>query len=481
VAPPLAVPAAGSVKDASCGRHPLRPGDFEGARGRLAARRGGGEGPGAPRSLPGCASLARTAAQHQTDSAPPSARQRRSARRTGGLGPGKQLGRYIILERSARAAWPRSTPRSTRTSGARSAGRSCAPTCRRARPHRGRSQLLAGPRRSHPLAPDVVARLRPSASSATGLDRHGVVEGVTSRPGSRRASRLARGAAEVRRAGRGARPRTAPAGSTATSSRSTCSWQRRRLRVGGLRACALGGGAGPERALGTDEPATAGQTTPPPGRPRHVAEQHAGQVNLDARSDQYSFLHLALRGAPPLAPGVAGGTLPEDAPAGAHPRVRSAAEVRRPAWLHRAVVAGSRLRPRDRYPSMDALIRELEKDPAIARRRALTVAVPAALVCSARAPPCSSRGRGPSAAPRPWSAGPASGTTHGGGDPRGFTATGRPFAGAAADAVGALARRVPRRLDGGLRDTCLATRVRGDQSEELLDLKMQCWPGKLGE
>jgi eukaryotic-like serine/threonine-protein kinase len=113
------------------------------------------------------------------------------------------------------------------------------------------------------------------------------------------------------------------------------------------------------------------------GTPAYMApEQHLG-LSVDPRTDQFSFcivLHEALYGVRPftgeslahLVLRVTEGDV-DEAPAGANV----------PAWLRQIVLRGLQPAPEARWPSMAALLAELTRDPgAMRRRRALMVGVP---------------------------------------------------------------------------------------------------------
>src|SRR5439155_8020310 len=108
-------------------------------------------------------------------------------------------------------------------------------------------------------------------------------------------------------------------------------------------------------------------------------EQHLRHAT-DARTDQFSFcvaLYEGLYGERPflgknaaaLALQVTQGKV-QDPPK----------ESRVPDWLRRIVLRGLRVVPDERYPSMDALLHDLGRDPRLARRRALLVAAAIVLV-----------------------------------------------------------------------------------------------------
>ena len=110
------------------------------------------------------------------------------------------------------------------------------------------------------------------------------------------------------------------------------------------------------------------------GTPGYMApEQVLGQAT-DARGDQFSFcvsLYEALYGHRAFA-----GSSPEDVnQAVADGRVREPpADSKVPTWLRRVLLRGMRVEPGERWPSMDALLEALGRDPALLRRRWLAAA-----------------------------------------------------------------------------------------------------------
>ncbi|MBK8234038.1 MAG: tetratricopeptide repeat protein [Deltaproteobacteria bacterium] len=105
------------------------------------------------------------------------------------------------------------------------------------------------------------------------------------------------------------------------------------------------------------------------GTVEYAAPEVLAGAEADARSDQFSFcvaLYEALYGERPwpadtrsaLAGEMADGpprTAPDDS--------------RVPVWLRDALLRGLQIAPEDRWPSMERLIRELDRDPAASRRR----------------------------------------------------------------------------------------------------------------
>jgi len=110
-------------------------------------------------------------------------------------------------------------------------------------------------------------------------------------------------------------------------------------------------------------------------------EQYQGRA-ADQRSDQYNFcasLYWALFGAPPPGPYTSGDSRDSTAEGVADhtggaaftpERLRDLPkEPRLPAPVRRAVLRGLSLKPEDRFPAMEDLLRELGKDPRVVQRR----------------------------------------------------------------------------------------------------------------
>jgi tetratricopeptide (TPR) repeat protein len=200
---------------------------------------------------------------------------------------------------------------------------------------------------------------------------------------------------------------------------------------------------------------------------------------LDARADQFSFcvaLHEALHGSRPRLAhlrGVAPAAAPE--PEGTSPSRPAAV----PAWLRGVVARGLSPDRERRFPSMDALLEAIDRGRTRVRTRATVLAVGAALVllsvgawrlAAARRVSCSVPEDRLAAvwAPRD-EANPRRQAVH-----RALAASGRP----AAEAVW---QRVAKTLDDYATgwsamhvQACEATHVRGEQSGEVLDLRMGC-------
>jgi tetratricopeptide (TPR) repeat protein len=211
------------------------------------------------------------------------------------------------------------------------------------------------------------------------------------------------------------------------------------------------------------------------GTPLYMSPEQWRSLPADALSDQFSFcvaLFEALHGVRPFA---------EDSVTGLAQAVLGG-EVRRelpekgvPVWLRKIVVRGLSVDPKARYASMEALLQALTDDPAQRRRRWLVAAGALGLVAAAAIGYRSvERGRSAlcSGADKKWADiwdASRKQAVH-----ASFAATHAVFA---EDSW----RAVERALDGYVRDwvnmytdSCKATRIRGEQSEDLLDLRAEC-------
>jgi len=237
--------------------------------------------------------------------------------------------------------------------------------------------------------------------------------------------------------------------------------------------------SGPAAPSLTDAPVTRTltETGSLVGTPAYMAPEQMEGAPVDARADVFSFavaLWEALAGERPFA-GATVGELHAAIRAGA---LRPIPRGRRiPAWLRRAVTVGLAADPAARWESMDALLAALGRDP---RRTVVRVVAGAAagvalaagatgvlLARRAADPARLCRGAGAQLA-GVWDAARRDALA------AAFARTSRPYAASVAAAVS-------RGLDGWAaswaamhEESCLATRARGEQSEELLDLRMQC-------
>ena len=210
-----------------------------------------------------------------------------------------------------------------------------------------------------------------------------------------------------------------------------------------------------------------------------MAPEQFAAGRTDAKTDQFSFcvaLYGALHGAHPfrhetlkeLMGDVCGG------------RVRPPpAKSNVPAWLRRVLLRGLSVDPAARWPSMDALLTALGRDPARARRRwAMGVAVAVFGVVGAfgllrvgrRAEPmCQAGGAQLQGAWDTGGSGPRHDTVR-----AAFLGTGLPYATETWDWVSHLLDRYVAGWLAQYRDVCEATHLRGEQSADVLDLRMAC-------
>jgi hypothetical protein len=232
--------------------------------------------------------------------------------------------------------------------------------------------------------------------------------------------------------------------------------------------------AGSPVSVGASLSGTLTQTGALVGTPVYMAPEQLRGEPADARSDQFNFcvaLHEALYGERPFA----GDTVEELERATACGNVCEPVRGRRiPPGLRRVLLRGLRADPAERYPSMGALLRELDRDPAARRRGAVlglaalllalgSVAVTRAaqeqrLVCRGGA----DRLRGV------WDA-PTKAEIHGA-----FSRTGKSYAEDVWHTVEHSLDAFASAWIHTYTEACEATRLRGEQSSELLDLRMDC-------
>lgn len=216
------------------------------------------------------------------------------------------------------------------------------------------------------------------------------------------------------------------------------------------------------------------------GTPRYMApEQHLGEPT-DARTDQFSFclaLYEALYGESPFAER----SRDEFRQAVIEGRVREprgSANV--PGWLRRILRRGLAVRPSDRFDSMEELLARLDADPRTRWRRhgALLLLVGLAVFLGTillqgqqnQRRACRSAG---DALTDVW-------------DPNIRLAIQRAFRATGALNADPTYRRIAQLLDAYTAkwvqtrtEACEATRVRGEQSESLMDLRMYCLDQRL--
>jgi tetratricopeptide (TPR) repeat protein/predicted Ser/Thr protein kinase len=190
-------------------------------------------------------------------------------------------------------------------------------------------------------------------------------------------------------------------------------------------------------------------------------EQRDGQV-ADARSDQFSFC-VAL----------------SEALTGERPRSNQR-DARIPAWLARIVARGMSPHPGERFPSMEALLAALARDPGRVRRRAaiaacvLAVGAAGLFAWSAEATRACSASV-PAKLVGAWDA-ERKAAVH-----RAFLASGAPSAEAAWQSVEGTLDAYARGWSAMHVEACDAAFVRKEQSAELFDLRVACLGERLAE
>jgi tetratricopeptide (TPR) repeat protein len=216
------------------------------------------------------------------------------------------------------------------------------------------------------------------------------------------------------------------------------------------------------------------------GTPAYMAPEQFRAEPADASTDQFSFcvsLFEGLYGERPFA----GETVAALAAAVTAGKPREPSQPgRAPAWLRRVIMRGLQIRREDRYPSMESLLDGLVDDPVARTKRratwaALVVGV-AAIVAGGIRLGGAERRLCQGAASRftgIWEpAVPETGrraAIH-----RAFAASGQGYAEQAFRGAARLVDEYVARWTSMYTDTCEATHVRGEQSAEVLDLRMEC-------
>jgi tetratricopeptide (TPR) repeat protein len=146
-----------------------------------------------------------------------------------------------------------------------------------------------------------------------------------------------------------------------------------------------------------------------------------------------------------------------------------------PGWVRRIIVRGLASRPEDRYRSMPALLGELDRDPGVRRRRAVLAFLGLAVVAAAAFGVNELRRRQAQVCAGAadklallWDDAAKSEIR------RAFAATERPYAVRAYESVERIVDAWARSWAEVHTNACESTRIRREQSEDMLDLQMAC-------
>jgi tetratricopeptide (TPR) repeat protein len=215
------------------------------------------------------------------------------------------------------------------------------------------------------------------------------------------------------------------------------------------------------------------------GTPAYMApEQHLGK-KVDERSDQFAFcvsLYEALYGERPFA-GESFAALAFQVVQG---KVREAPKASKvPGWLRRELLRGLKPKPRDRHASMDVLLRALARDPWRTRSRiGIGVALlgvfgvlGASLQRASDDPPLCTGAEAHLDGVWDDAARAEIGSA--------FEATGLPFAASTLETIEDEVSAYAGAWVDAKREACEDTRVRGEQSDEVLTLRNACLDRRL--
>jgi tetratricopeptide (TPR) repeat protein len=222
------------------------------------------------------------------------------------------------------------------------------------------------------------------------------------------------------------------------------------------------------------------------GTPAYMAPEQFVGGPTDSRTDQFSFcvaLYAGLYGERPFAGATFAELLRDTATGTVRPAPVGA---RVPAWLRRALLRGLSANPAQRFHSMEALLETLTTDPTAGTRRRVLVVIGVACVVGAVVSGQRSGGTTRSSVCQ-GAAHKLVGIWESPGTPSrrkdliraAFASTGKSYAGQAYSGAASLLDDYVGRWVAGYQDTCEATHVRGEQSAEVLDLRMACLQERL--
>ena len=214
------------------------------------------------------------------------------------------------------------------------------------------------------------------------------------------------------------------------------------------------------------------------GTPAYMAPEQHLALPIDGRTDQFSYciaFHEALYGRRPFT-SRAPSALALDAVEGRIPDPPVGSKV--PAWLREIVLRGLEPDPQRRYPSMAALLVDLERDPnAVRRKRLFAGGAVAAIVAAAIAlkvgtpqAQCTEMSQHLVGV---WDEARSEQIREA------VFALGVGFAQSTWDRVEHGLDDYTEKWVAARHDACTATRVRGEQSAALMDLRMECLDGRL--
>jgi eukaryotic-like serine/threonine-protein kinase len=221
------------------------------------------------------------------------------------------------------------------------------------------------------------------------------------------------------------------------------------------------------------------------GTPAYMAPEQFAIKATDARTDQFSFcvaLYETLYGARPFAGETFLALMTSVTTGSVSP---PPAKARVPGWMRKVLLRGLSTDPEGRYASMTTLLVALETDPTVRARR--LAAGGAVLACLALGVVAARRGGGRETAmcrgggehfAGIWEAGGAR-STRKDAISTAFAKTGKPYA---AQAFASVSRALDDYAAKWIRadvDACEATRVRGELSDEVLDLRTECLQERL--
>ncbi|MFT3712758.1 MAG: serine/threonine-protein kinase [Archangium sp.] len=234
-------------------------------------------------------------------------------------------------------------------------------------------------------------------------------------------------------------------------------------------------------ALSLDQPLTqAGMLM---GSPGYMAPEQYDGADTSEATDQFSFcvsLYEALYGARPF-PGKNVAELGIATRAGAVPPAPKGSEV--PPWIHRILLKGLAVKPEERHRSMSVLLEALADDPSLKRRRGVWWSVAAAVaitgIGSAAWWNWNNRTRTCQGAEllvgKVWNDSVKSRSE------AAFLATQVPYAKASWALTRDALDQWAREWSGARTEACLATKVRGEQTERQLLLRIECLDRRLTE